>query len=219
MKLSKGFTIIEMIVVMAVFLFVIGATISIFISIIQNQKRVLSEQQLLNQISYTEEYMSKALRMARAELDEGCLLDSNGDDHPGYIYLLTRWDPNLDRYKGIKFINQSDVFSSQNPTCQEFFLDNITDPSRPVLKELKGSGDAVALTSTNLQIDPENPIRFSVNGSLGNCGGLDPCGASSEPGTTQPKVTILLNIKIPGDNQQSTRTIQTTVSERNLNVK
>ena len=34
MKSSKGFTIIELVVVMAVFLFIIGAAISIFLSVI-----------------------------------------------------------------------------------------------------------------------------------------------------------------------------------------
>ena len=69
-KKSAGFTIIELIVVMAVFLFVIGAAISVFISIIQHQKRVLAEQQILNQISYVEEYMSKSLRTANTEINE-----------------------------------------------------------------------------------------------------------------------------------------------------
>ena len=121
MKLSKGFTLIELIVVMAVFLFVIGAAMGIFISIIQNQKKVLSEQQLLNQISYAEEYMSKAMRMAKVEENENCLIDSQGTDYPGYIYLLTRYDINSQLYRGIKFINQN------SSICQEFFLytDNI----------------------------------------------------------------------------------------------
>ena len=38
-KIKRGFTIIELIIVMAVFLFVIGAAIGIFISIVKNQKR------------------------------------------------------------------------------------------------------------------------------------------------------------------------------------
>ena len=62
MNNNKGFTLIELIVVMTVFLLVIGAAMGIFISIVQNQKKILSEQELLNQISYVEEYMSKALR-------------------------------------------------------------------------------------------------------------------------------------------------------------
>jgi len=227
-KKQKGFTLIEMIVVMAVFLFVIGVTLGIFISIFQNQKKVLAEQQILNQISYVEEYMSKALRMAKTEEPTGtCLL-------PGYIYSLENYDPVLGLYKGIKFINQSD-----GDSCWEFYLDNATpgDTNTPlVLWEKREPYSPVTLTTTNLQFDPANPIRFSINGSDG-CGG-GPCGASNID-TFQPRVTILLNVvnnSVSGSSCETIPcttksfcgndkkchpiiTIQTTVSRRNLNVK
>jgi prepilin-type N-terminal cleavage/methylation domain-containing protein len=103
-KFLAGFTMVEMIVVMALFLLVIGAAISVFISMVSDQKRALSEQQFLNQISYVQEYISKALRMAEPELGANCLL-SGEDSLGGYIYLLTRPDP-TGLYRGIKFINQ-----------------------------------------------------------------------------------------------------------------
>lgn len=257
MKLSKGFTLIELIVVMAVFLFIIGAALGVFISVIQNQKKVLSEQQLLSQISYIEEHMSKALRMAKMEPLDGsdpCLIDTHGagTDNPGYIYLLTRYDGATGFFKGIKFINQSgDSFG--NTICQEFFLAGAGTTADPyVLKELQNSNDdtkAVALTSPNLQI---NSIRFSINGSNGSahipnsasCDTNSKCGASNLD-SIQPRVTILMNINAVGGSLSTgvvcnppakpctsgnacdlsshtcvpTRIIQTTVSQRNLNVK
>lgn len=243
-KPLTGFTIVELIIVIAVFMFIIGAAISIFISIFQHQKRVLSEQEFINQISYVEEYMSKALRVAKVaqtSFDTECLGESNA----GYIYLLTRYDQALGTYRGIKFVNQTSTDTSGNPLCQEFFLDNTTDSSRPVLKELKNSSndnDAVALTSSNLQI---NYIKFAINGSDGSsqgCVNTDQCGALVSD-SVQPRVTILLNISMQGDSQLTkttcsqttdclannacdlsthlcvpTRTIQTTVSQRNLKV-
>jgi prepilin-type N-terminal cleavage/methylation domain-containing protein len=208
---NRGFTLIEMMVVMAVFLFVIGAAITIFISTIQEQKRILSEQEILNQVSYVLEYMSKALRMAKSAVtdsDTDCL----GQGNLGYVYMLTRPDLVSGVFKGIKFINQS----NQN-ACQEFFLDNISDPSRPVLKELRNSsvsGDAVAITSTDFKI---NSIRFAINGtdgSINNCQDVQQCGASVLD-SVQPKITILLNVQIPGDSQPA-KIFQTTVSQRNL---
>lgn len=213
MKLSKGFTIIELVVVMAVFLFIIGAAISIFISVVQSQKKVLSEQQLVNQISYTEEYMSKALRMATADTTGSCL----GSGNKGYIYLLTPYDNNLSVFKGIKFLNQS------NNICQQFVWDN----ANGVLEEIKNGGTAVPLTSTSLKI---NFTRFSINGSNGStftsdtnpgsnsCSSTLQCGASNAD-TVQPRVTIVMNINVAGDSQEPIRTIQTTVSQRNLNAK
>lgn len=225
-SIGAGFTLIELIVVMTIFLFVIGAAITIFISVFQNQKRVLAEQELLNQISYTEEYMSKALRMAKAETDENCLryTDINGqlsdDSHPGFIYLLTRYDQTAAIFRGIKFLNQSGGDTGV-AVCQEFFLDGEGITADPyILKEIKENGEAVALTSTSLQI---NFVKFSINGSDGSafvsasCTSTI-CGASNDD-LNQPRVTILLNMKIAGDNQEPARTIQTTVSQRNLNVK
>lgn len=189
MKLSKGFTLIELIVVMAVFLFVIGTALGIFISIVQNQKRVLAEQQVLSQISYVEEYMSKALRMANVAGDDSCIPQ-------GHIYLLTNYDQSSQFFRGIKFINQSDVNPAIiNSGCQEFYLDN------GILKEVRGNASPVALTSDKLKI---NSIKFSVNGV-------------SSADRIQPRVTILLNVNIPGDNQGANRIIQTTVSQRNIN--
>jgi len=235
MKTFKGFTLIELIVVMAVFLFIIGAAIGIFISIVQNQKRVLSETQLLNQISYVEEYMSKALRMAKTA-EDSCIL-------PGYVYLLTQYDTNLQAFRGIRFLNPS-----YTPTvCQEFFLDGSGTASNPyVLKEIKNGGASVALTPTNLQFDTAKPIRFAINGSDGSASipGSSSCSISSQCGASnaddfQPRVTILLNVAIPGASNGKTctdssqcssgqtcisglcvpaRTIQTTVSLRNLNI-
>lgn len=211
LKNNKGFTLIELVVVMAVFLFIIGAAIGIFISVIKNQKKILAQTQFLNQVSYIEEYMSKALRMAKvASADEVSCLGQEG-----FVYLLTR--PDISGfYRGVKFINPSD-----NNVCQEFFLD--TDG---VLKEKKGgdSASAVPIIAANLQFDQINPIRFSINGSDGSvvdaqgklqCFGLNECGAGNGD-SVQPKVTIILNIKIAGDSQNPNRIIQTTVSARNL---
>lgn len=204
-EFARGFTLVELIVVMAVFLFIIGAGLGIFISIVQNQKRVLAEQQLLNQISYMEEYMSKALRMAKTDTAGDCIGQRN-------IYKPTRYDIGLEAYRGIKFINQSELDPSGDPVCQEFFLDN-SDPDNIVLKELKNSdddNDAVALTSSNLKI---NFIKFGINGTDGS----DDLIPSTSDGI-QPRVTILLNITIPGNANEPNRTIQTTVSRRTLNV-
>lgn len=236
-KNLKGFTLVELIVAMGVFLVVIGVAITIFISIIQNQRKVLAEQELLNQISYVEEYMSKALRMAKRDGSGSCL----GSDKEGYIYSLTRPNTESGFYRGIKFINQSD-----NDTCQEFFLDNLVpgDPNTPlVLKELKNSSndsDAVPLTSDNLEI---SFIRFGINGTIGCYGTGENCpdGASKDD-EVQPRVTILLKFAFSDGNIvgsgsctddsdcsgsnvcndgkcQPVRIIQTTVSQRNLNVK
>lgn len=198
----------ELIISIAIFLLVTGVVTTIFISIIRHQRQVLSDSQFLNQVSYVEEYLSKALRMAKKDSDGSCIPE-------GYIYLLTRPDTK-GFYRGIKFINQS-----AEDACMEFFLDNAVpdDTGTPlVLKELKNSpdiDDAVPLTPGSFQIES---LRFGINGTNGCFGGeICPGGAKQEDGI-QPRVTILLAIKISQNPEGPARIIQTTVSQRNLNV-
>jgi len=206
--MNKGFTLIELIISVAVFLLVVGTASTIFIYTVNHQRRILADAQLLNQISYVKEYMSKALRMAIKDEEGSCLPKD-------YIYMLTRVDES-GFYRGIKFINQS-----ADGVCQEFFLDNAVpgDTSAPlILKELKNSNnldDAVPLTSDSLKLEF---VRFGINGASGCYGGENcPDGASLGDGI-QPRVTILFNVKASEDSEESGNLFQTTVSQRNLNT-
>lgn len=214
-NLERGFTINELVIVMAVFLFIIGAALTIFISVVQHQRRVLAEQELLNQMSYITEFMSKALRMAKkstTEEDATCI-------ESGSIYKLTRQctsstdcsDAQVGFYRGIRFINASD-----SNRCEEFYLDSTTDPQHPVLKVLKtaNDSDAIPITAQKLIV---NSIKFGLDGCNGRYGTCPENVTEDDP--VQPRVTVSLQIQIPGDSQQQIKKIQTTVSERNLNIK
>lgn len=209
MKFSKGFTLIELIVVMAVFLLIMGTAIGIFISIVSHQRIILAQQELLNQTSYFIEYMTKGLRMAGKAQTSECIGE-------GYVYQLEDYDTNLQAYRGIKFINRSDAdISHPDGACQKFCLDN--DPQSPVLREIKnstGSWDCskgINVTSTNLKI---NSLRFSLNGAVSGQGADH---VPTENDQTQPRVTISLDVKIQGNNNQPSTKVQTTVSQRDLN--
>lgn len=191
---SKGFTLVELMVVMAVFLFVIGGAIAIFISIIQQQRRILSEQELLNQTSYVMEYMSKALRMAKNDTAGSCLIDGSGNSYLKYNYLLGHQNGNY--YEGIKFIN-----ASNGNICQEFYLNS------GILWEKKAEAGAVALTSAGLNI---KSLKFALNGNTALDHMVDDIGI-------QPRVTISMEIETVNSKEEPARIIQTTVSQRNLN--
>lgn len=210
---KKGFTLIELIVVMAMFLLIISGAIAIFMSIFSHQKRILSEQQLISQISYAQEYMSKALRMAKrsSAIEEIDCLDGN----PDYSYLLTRYDTVSHKFKGIKFLNQSDFDFNNNPSCQEFYVAEAD--GNVILWEIKNGSEPVALTSKDLLINFDD-FFFAVNGKedYSDCIDSGACGASGAD-RVQPKATMVLNVKIPGADEPE-RIFQTTVSQRNLNA-
>lgn len=192
-----GFTLVELVVVISVFLLVVGAATSIFISVVSNQKKILAEQEVLSQISYTIEYMSKGLRMAKQDIEGNCLGFGN------YNYLFTRPNSDAGKYEGIKFVNQSD-----NDACTEYFLDK-TDPGNISLKEIKNNGSAVSFTSSKLKI---TQVEFRING----LNIIDYMGSFSGD-KKQPRVTIFLDVAMPSGANQVNKKIQTTISQRNLN--
>jgi prepilin-type N-terminal cleavage/methylation domain-containing protein len=62
-KREKGFTLVEMLVAIFIFTLTLGAIVSLFISGVRGQRNALATQRLLDQTSYSLEYMSRALRM------------------------------------------------------------------------------------------------------------------------------------------------------------
>lgn len=130
---NKGFTLIELMVSVALFAIIVGVISSIFFTSLQGQRKAISFQGIFDQTSYLMEYMSRNLRMAKRETEAlTCLSAVNKN------YELTR------NSKGVKFINSQNI-------CQEFYLDITT--SR--LKEAKGSQEQY-LTSENSQVTAFN---------------------------------------------------------------
>src|SRR3989344_6198034 len=106
---KKGFSIIEIVIVMTLFIVIIDVVASMFVLVVKHQKQVLQEQEFANQVSYSMEYMSRLLRVAVVDQTGSCL------QSPGYIYLLTRYNAQSGFYEGVKFI-------LPDSTCEEFFL-------------------------------------------------------------------------------------------------
>lgn len=189
---QQGFLLMEAVVSLAIFLFVVMAVISMFIAMIQHQRRLLVERDLVNQLTYVQDRISRSLMQAKKATDTTCL------GATGRIYELIRCpvDTSLP-CGGIKFINKLD----QN-ACTEFFLDS-SDPANPVFKEQKTGGTAQNLLSSKLSVvyarfilEGDKSVRSSVFG-----------------GASQPRVTFLMDVRAEGQE----KILQTTVSQRDLN--
>ena len=124
---KNGFTLVEMIVTMGIFSLLIGSLAAVFTQILQSQRNISSTQELLGQTSYALEYMSRAIRMARKDLDGSCT---------GIVNLNYSTTTSLGT--GIKFLNSGSV-------CQEFYLET------GQLKENEG-GVVSPLTSSHLNV-------------------------------------------------------------------
>lgn len=160
---NKSFTLIEILVVVAIFAGVIAIAAGIFVTAIQTQRRILATQQFLDEVSYVMEYMSRAIRMAKLDSDGSCIganLNYQKTVIGGAAYSGT----------GIRFENYQSI-------CQEFFCNTVTSQ----MMESKGGGapmaTPIALTSTNLKI---NSFKVELIGP-------------ARGDNNQPRVTIFLD--------------------------
>lgn len=147
---NKGYTLIEMLVVVLVFSVVIGSATSVFVSALKVQKYNLSHQQLLNQTSYVAEFMSRSIRMAKKD-SMGCIDGSNYQETASSIKFVT-------------YHNQ----------CWRFYLENGTLKINKdgVVYELTSDDftvNAFAVSVTGDGADLEQPkvtISFNVTGNI-----------------------------------------------------
>lgn len=175
---KKGFTLIELIVSMTIFLIVMVSIIELFASGIKAQKRSLALQTLSDSTSYAIEYMSRTIRMAKKDLtgtyiSTGCNFENPGGD-------LTK----------IRFLN----YKKED---QWFILDN-----KQIKEKKDATSEFTALTSDNFQV---NKLSFKLSGQC-------------QTDDTQPKVTIIIEIQTK-EIEPQTLNIQTTISQRDLDVK
>lgn len=133
---KRGFTLIEIVVVTAIFSIIIVTVIGVFISAIRTQRYCLTAQQLLDQTSYTIEYMGRMIRMAKKDDNGSCTVT------PKSNYWLS---PDQKRLK----------FKNYHTQCQEFYFED----SR--LYQKIGI-DILPLTSNDLEI--KNTFKFYLSG-------------------------------------------------------
>lgn len=135
--MNKGFTLIEILVSLGLFSLMAGILASLFSVSITTQQQSLTIQKLVNHSSPMAEYITRSLRQAKKEINQGCLSAA------GLNYELTHFG------SGIKFINR-------DGQCHEFFLDGER------IKELRGS-QTLFLSSDDVKV---LTFRFVLQGAL-----------------------------------------------------
>ena len=193
-KIKGGFTLVEMLVAVSVFSVAVVAMFGLFITAVRGQEMSFASQELLDQASYSMEYMGRALRMASKESattkGDSCL-----DSGYGNNYEI------INGGNGIRFINHLN-----NDKCQEFYLNSKNQLVEVISSDHKASnfGSPIPLTSPDLKV---TNLKFSVSGE-------------SQNDNLQPLVTIILDIQkfqvLPGYNPKIE--LQTSISQRNLDV-
>jgi len=139
----KSFTLIEVLVVTAIFSIVVGAISGVFVTGISSQRKILAEQEILNQISYVLEYMGRAIRMAKK--DDIPIGGQTNDCIKNKYYV--NYEVSSDQSKII--------FRNYQNQCQSFYL------SSTQIFEQIDENSPLPLTSPNLKI---NSLKFKVSG-------------------------------------------------------
>ena len=103
MKNSKGYTLIEVLISVAIFGIIIAGPTGLFVLSLRNQNMSLALGETIDNTSHAVEYMSRALRMARKDKIGNCITQN-------YNYE----NPSADTSK-IRFLNYQGY-------CQEFSL-------------------------------------------------------------------------------------------------
>jgi type II secretory pathway pseudopilin PulG len=189
---NKSFTIIELLISVAIFSIVIAVVSGIFISAQKAQRKTLAVQQVLSQTGYLMEHMSRSIRMAKKDLTGECLTAF------GAKYNYETDAVGRDRIRFLNYRNQ----------CQEFFLDSVSNQIRQ-----RESIDNTALNfASSLPLTATSTIEV-VSFNIG------PSESWRQPPIdfNQPRITLFLEIKAKGENQPGIK-FQTTISQRNIDI-
>lgn len=201
---NKGLTLLELLVAVSIFILVVTMVSGLFAIALKFQRKSLDDQELLAETSYLMEYASRQLRMAK-------VYDSSNATHTACItpgananYQLTGGvgvvpPPGIGATAhGIKFINYEEQ-------CIEIYLD---DTNRKLMLEKEwpdGAVDSEPLTSENITVEEFEVLLVSeVVGATG----FD----------LQDRVTFVLGVRASSSDPSNVLKVQTTVSQRSLDV-
>jgi prepilin-type N-terminal cleavage/methylation domain-containing protein len=186
---TKGFTLVETLVSLLIFGFISIILVNVFVSVLNSQKRILQNQELMNSSSYVLDYMAKLVRMANSDETGNCT------GTVGKSYILTA------AVDSITFLAYDTKSSSYK--CTQFLLNGTTIEERKSTNDdIDNLGTAQTITSSSVQV---TGLTFGLTGD-----GAD---------TLQPKVTIMIKMKSTSLSANAPSLIvQTSVSQRKLDI-
>ncbi|PIR89875.1 hypothetical protein COS93_01445 [bacterium (Candidatus Gribaldobacteria) CG07_land_8_20_14_0_80_33_18] len=144
---TKGFTLIEILIAMSLLAVIITGAVNLFTSVIKEQRKVLALQTISSNASYTLEYISRVLRMAKKDMNGDCISKYNNFENP---------DAEESKI----------IFLDYHEKCHEFIWDNNQIKERKSFDKTAGNlGEAVPLTPDNLEI---SNLKFEIEGANQN---------------------------------------------------
>ena len=194
-RIKNGYTLVEILVGIAIFALLVAGPTGLFISSLRSQNRILGLREVVDSSSYVLEYMSRALRMAQKDSTP------TGECIPmGTNYEIPTGQP-----KRINFLSYS--HKDEKYICRQFFWDSEVDVLQ--LREKQSTDGKLANFGPSLNLtSPDLEVTFAEFIILGE----------EQNDNLQPRVTILLEMTKEAVSGFPKIKVQTTVSQRNLDV-
>ncbi len=186
---EKGFTLVEMLVSIAIFSIISVGLINVFVAAVQSQGRILQNQNLMDQSSYVLEYMGKLIRMGNMDATGGCTGTANTN------YGLNQ-APN-----SITFLAYDSV--NKQYRCRQFLLaNNVIEERRSYDTTAANLEPPTGITSSQVKVDN---MKFVVTGDILT--------------SAQPKVTIMVKMEPARNTGNVPQiSVETSISQRHLNI-
>lgn len=188
---NKGFTLIETVVALGIFI-AISAGLGEVISVsIQNQVKIVAMQNTFSQAIFSLDKIEKELRMAKKDLSGSCV------GATGRNYNVVQGTPSdsitflfLDQDLGLRCKKYTVEYTVEGGQIKEYISANTTSTFTT----------GINVTSSLYSV---NSLKFILTGD------------TSSQDNLQPKITILMNIS---NDYLSPMNIQTTISQRRLDL-
>ena len=100
---NRGYTLVETLLAVSIFFILVAGPTGLFILSLKNQNRALGLRESVDNSSHALEYISRALRMARKDVEGTCITAGSNYENPGSVV------------SAIRFLNYQNF-------CQEFSL-------------------------------------------------------------------------------------------------
>ncbi len=190
-KMNRGFTLIEMLVSLAVFSIVVTMSMSAIVAVLDANQKSQTLRSAMDNLNISLESMSRAIRFGDSYHCTGTGTLASPKD-------CTAGDSTL-------------IFRGSDGVGTVYYLSN-----GQIMRQPLGLFTYVPMTSPDITI--EN-LKFYVVGSNPYCsgGGCPACGVAPDPDLCQPRVSIVIKGYVGRKaTTKTTFSLQTTVSQRKL---
>ncbi len=210
---NQGFTLVEMIVSLAIFAIVATVAIGALLVLVGTNQRLQGEQSVMTNLSFALDSMTREIRTGAAyycaaEATNTSLssIFNPNSDIDSILQLSTRdcaSGNGTTRFRGLAFIEGGDSISASDDRILYYF-----DSEDKTLYRRVGNSAPQSIISSGITIEE---FDFFVTGS-------DTLRAGGTGATRQPTVTIYIKATEKGAVNEKPYYIQTTVTQRTLDV-